>query len=156
MVAVYILIFILGFLTAFIILKADLSFRSDLCNKLGWFYRVLVQWMKLKQHDISIIKYFRDRNVSTVAVYGMKELGQLLCDELKGSEVEVKYAIDKNADHFFSDIDLRKPDDDLEQVDMVVVTVLTKNKEIIENLKKKMNCPVVTIVSVVNAFKVED
>ncbi len=147
--------FLLGIIVATLMYKNILHFRIELTSKLGLFYRLLVKWVILKQKNVSIKDYFIDRNVHSIAVYGMKEIGELICSELENTEVVVKYAIDKNADHFFSDVVLFKPNDDLDSVDMVVVTVLVNNKKLIDELEKKLNCPVVTIMDVVSAFKVD-
>lgn len=154
-VILYILIFISGVLFATVCFKSRLFFREDLCNKLGRFYRTLVQWMKLKQNGITLEQYFKDRNIDSIAIYGMKELGQLLYKELKESGINVKYLIDKNADYMFTEIDVYKPDDNLDPVDMVIITVLTHNKSIYDILRKQMDCPMATISDVVFSFKVD-
>ncbi len=151
----YGIFFLSGIVVATLIYKNVLHFRIELTSKLGLFYRLLVKWVILKQKNISIKDYFRDRNVHSIAVYGMKEIGELICSELENTEIVVKYAIDKNADYFFSDTELRKPNDDLDPVDMVVVTVLVNNKKLIRELETRLNCPVVTIMDVVSAFKVD-
>ena len=37
-----------------------------------------------------------------IAIYGMSYLGERLADELAGSDITVKYAIDRNADNIYA------------------------------------------------------
>ena len=56
------------------------------------------QWMVTKQEGKSIVDYFHKESIKSIAIYGMSYVGERLYDELKDSDIEVKYAIDKNAD----------------------------------------------------------
>ena len=92
-----------------------------------------------------MVEYFKKNEYKTVAVYGMKELGERLCDELKGTDITVSYAIDKNADQLYADIDIVTPDDELAPVDVIVVTAITFFDEIEEMMSEKVDCPVISL-----------
>ena len=79
----------------------------------------------------------------------MKELGERLYDELRDSEVEVKYIIDKNADAIYADIDVLTPEDELEEVDAIVVTAIHYFDEIEEMLEQKVDCPILSLEDIV-------
>ena len=79
----------------------------------------------------------------------MKELGERLYDELKDSDIKVLYAIDKNADAIYAEVDVLTPDDDLPEVDLIVVTPVHYFDEIEEMLADKVDCPVISIEDVV-------
>lgn len=111
-------------------------------------YMALNQWLQIRQEGKTLVEYFTRNGYKTVAVYGMKELGERLCDELKDSEVAVKYAIDKNADTIYSDVDVVTPDDELAPVDVIVVTAITFFDEIEEMLSEKVECPIVSLEDV--------
>lgn len=117
--------------------------------KLKEFYDVLVQWVSLKQEGKSLASYFEENNYKTVAIYGMKELGERLYDELRNSDIEVKYIIDKNADAIYSEIDVITPDEKLPKVDVIVVTAIHYYDEIEEMLTEKVNYPVVSLEDIV-------
>lgn len=108
-------------------------------------YMALDQWLQIRQEGKTLVEYFQKNEYKTVAVYGMKELGERLCDELKDSEVTVKYAIDKNADAIYSDVDVVTPDDELAPVDVIVVTAITFFDEIEEMLSEKVDCPIISL-----------
>ena len=81
----------------------------------------------------------------SVAIYGMKELGERLYDELENSGIEVCYIIDKNADSIYADVDVITPDDDLKPVDVIVVTAIYYFDEIEEMLSEKVDYPVISL-----------
>lgn len=108
-------------------------------------YMAFDQWLQIRQEGKTLVEYFTKNGYKTVAVYGMKELGERLIDELKGSGVTVSYAIDKNADCIYAEVDVVTPDEELAEVDVIVVTAITYFDEIEEMLCEKVDCPIVSL-----------
>lgn len=108
-------------------------------------YMAFDQWLQIRQEGKTLVEYFTKNGYKTVAVYGMKELGERLIDELKGSGVTVSYAIDKNADSIYAEVDVVTPDEELAEVDVIVVTAITYFDEIEEMLCEKVDCPIVSL-----------
>ena len=81
----------------------------------------------------------------SIAVYGMSYAGETLLDELSESDIEVAYAIDKNAESIYLDIETVTLDAELQEVDAVVVTAITFYDEIEKKLKEKIKCPIVSL-----------
>lgn len=106
------------------------------------------QWLIDKQEGKSLAVFFEDSGFKSIAVYGMSYLGERLVDELKGSEIEVKYAIDKNAENIDADIEVKPPSDDLPEVDAVVVTAVYFFDEIESELAGLVDCPVISLEDV--------
>ena len=79
----------------------------------------------------------------------MGELGNHLYEELKNSSIQVKYAIDKNVDSTFSDLEVCSLEDELEDVDVVVVTAVFAFDEIVDEISDRVNCPVISLEDVV-------
>ena len=125
------------------------SRRREHIKKMGEFYNLLIQWVCLKQDGKSLVLYFVSNGYKKIAIYGMKELGERLYDELRDSEVEVKYIIDKNADAIYADIDVLTPEDELEEVDAIVVTAIHYFDEIEELLEQKVDCPILSLEDIV-------
>lgn len=75
----------------------------------------------------------------------MNFVGETLLGELEGTNINAKYAIDKNADGIYSEIDVREPDEVLEHVDAVIVTPITYFNPIKDMLSQKMDCPILSI-----------
>ena len=123
--------------------------RADHTQKMTEFYRILIEWLRIRQEGKSLVSYFIQNGYKTVAIYGMKELGERLYDELKDSEISVKYVIDKNADAIYVDVDVVTPEDFLEEVDVIVVTAIHYFDEIEEALAEKIDCPVISLEDIV-------
>ena len=103
---------------------------------------VMAQWLQLKQEGRSLADYFEKKGYNRIAIYGMHYLGEALYRELKNTNIEVRYAIDKNADRIYADVDVVSPDDSLDEVDAVVVTSNFYFDAIEEILLDKVDCPI--------------
>jgi hypothetical protein len=123
--------------------------RNKKVDKFKSYYNMLNQWLVIKQGGKSLAEYFIDNDIKTIAIYGMGEMGNRLLDELKDSEVEVKYGIDKQADYTYADIDVVSPDEELDDVDAVVITAIFAFDEISEELGRNVSCPIISLEDVV-------
>lgn len=123
----------------------DLLENSAKVHKL---YMAFDQWLRVRQEGKTLVEYFEKQNYKNIAIYGMKELGERLYDELQGSDITVCYIIDKNADTIYSDVDVVLPESDLEPVDVIVVTAIYYFDEIEEILSNKVDCPIVSLEDV--------
>lgn len=121
---------------------------KNLSDKHLALFLLMNEWMKIKQEGKSIVKYFEQNNYKSVAVYGLSYIGERVLDELKDSGIEIKYAIDRNADSIYADIDLYSIEDELPDVDVVVVTAVYFYDEIYNNLVDKVSCPIVSLEDV--------
>lgn len=118
---------------------------KKLSNKHLELMLLLNQWLYLKQQGKSIIDYFHRENINTIAIYGMSYIGERLYDDLKDSDVTVKYAIDRNADTIYSEIAVMLPNDKLDEIDAVIVTSITYFAEIENELSGKISCPIISL-----------
>jgi len=113
-------------------------------------FKTLSNWLQLKQNGKTIQNFFDDNYISTIAIYGMGELGKRLYDELKELDVEVKYAIDKNADRIdIKGLEIITLEQELKAVDAIIVTPLHFFDEIEESIDKKGNFRVVSLEEVI-------
>lgn len=108
------------------------------------------QWVKTKQEGKSIAAYLEKKGYRNIAIYGMSYIGKTLADELKSTEINVTYGIDKKADLIYADmdVDVVTMDDYLGKVDAIVVTSITFFEEIREELEKKVDCPIISFEDV--------
>ncbi|MCI8418504.1 MAG: hypothetical protein HFI33_13600 [Lachnospiraceae bacterium] len=118
-------------------------------NKRQMSFRLMNQWVKVKQKGKNLSEYFELAGYRKIAIYGMGYIGETLLSELNGTKTEVLYGIDQNADTIYANIDILSLKDDLQRVDVVVVTAVNSFEAISENIKKKLDCPVVSIIDVV-------
>lgn len=125
--------------------KDKMKKEDQLNRKNDAILKLYSQWVSLKQQGKSIADYLKAQDYKTVAIYGMHYMGENLLEELRGSDVEVKYAIDRNAENIFSDVDVLTMNDDLPPVDAVIVTAFYFFDEIEESLAEKLDCPALSI-----------
>lgn len=123
--------------------------KAEKVDKFKGYYNMLNQWLILKQEGKNLSEYFKENNYKTVAIYGMGEMGNRLYDELKGSDIEVKYAVDKNAASTYSELEVIELEDDFDTVDAMVVTATFAFDEIEEKISDKVDFPIVSLEDVV-------
>jgi len=123
--------------------------KSKKVDKFKGYYNMLNQWLILKQEGKSLTEYFKANNYKVIAIYGMGEMGNRLYDELKESDIEVKYAVDKNAAGTYSELDVIEKEDDFEKVDVIVVTATFAFDEIEAEIADKVDFPIVSLEDVV-------
>lgn len=108
-------------------------------------FLLMNQWVKVKQEGKNLADYFEGVGYHEIAIYGMSYAGETLADELQGSNIKIKYGIDKKANVIYADFDVISPDEELEKVDAIVVTSITFFDEIYEILTKKISCPILSL-----------
>lgn len=118
-------------------------------KKILMYYHILNKWLELHQKGKTLIPYFLKNQIKFIAIYGYKELGERLYDELKHSEIEVKYIIDNAADNIYADVDICTPERELQEVDAVIVTAPFYFDEIELIMKEKLDCPIISIDDVI-------
>lgn len=91
---------------------------------------LMCQWMKLKIRGISLMEFFRDRGIRSIAIYGMGEIGQLMYDELAvEDEALIRYAIDQSCVRYVESLPTHCLNRGLPKVDAIVITpVLITNQ----------------------------
>lgn len=114
-------------------------------NKHLELFKMMTQWVKVKQEGKDIASYFEKNGYQKIAIYGMSFAGETLLGEFKDSDITVAYGIDKNAASIYSDVDIVSMDDELDEVDAVVVTAITFFDEIEEQLSEKLECPIISL-----------
>ncbi len=122
---------------------------QDNCNKLVEFYDVLIQWLKIIHNGRHISEYLLSKGYKKIAIYGMKELGVALLEDLKDTGVEVMYGIDRDAELLNVSARMCRVEDDFEPVDAVIVTAIHYFEDIERELKTKIDCPILSLEEVV-------
>lgn len=128
------------------VVKTDESIKmKKLSDKHLALFLMMNQWVKVKQEDKNLVTYFEANGYHRIAIYGMSYAGEALVNELKGTDIEIAYGIDRNADGLYADVDIVSVDEDLDNVDAVVVTAITFFDEIEEKLSTKLDCPIISL-----------
>lgn len=108
-------------------------------------FQMMNQWVKVKQNGKKLSEYLNRNSYNEIAIYGMGVAGYTLLDELRESEINVAYGIDKKADSLYADIDIFSMENTLNEVDAIIVTSITFFDEIKEQLEEKVNCPIISL-----------
>lgn len=122
--------------------------RQRLSDKHLALFKMMNQWVKIKQEGKNLASYFVKKGYNMIAIYGMSYAGQTLIRELEGTNVRTVYGIDKNVTSITACIDVFTMEDALAEVDVVVVTAITFFNEISVKLMNKLNCPVISLESI--------
>ncbi len=118
-------------------------------NKYWQAYLMMNEWMQLRQKGRNLSEFFAEKGYKTIAIYGMHHTGITLQNELDGTGIQIAYGIDANAESIYSDIEVKKPTDDLPPVDVIVVTPIYYFIEIEEKLEGRVTCPILSLDDVV-------
>nr|WP_300816393.1 hypothetical protein [uncultured Acetatifactor sp.] len=106
---------------------------------------LLNQWLKIKQDNKQIIDYFHMKKIHAIAIYGMSYVGERLYEELKDSDIEISYGIDKKWSEIYADIDVISPEEELPETDAIIVTPIFFFDEIKDILSSKVKCPIISL-----------
>lgn len=115
-------------------------------------FQILSQWLYLKQNGKTLILFFEDNFIGSIAIYGMGVLGERFYQELKDSEIKIDYAIDR-----FADLK-NKPwltcygldEEHLPDTDAIVVTPVQDYWAIVELLERKTDVPILSLQDIVD------
>lgn len=126
-------------------MEKSLNEKQNTSNKHFALFKMMNQWVRIKQEGKNLAEYFKENGYEKIAVYGMSYAGETLVYELNDSGITVEYGVDKNAKSLYLDIDIYEPDDDLKEVDALVVTAITFFDEIEEKMSQKLDCPIISL-----------
>ena len=79
----------------------------------------LKRWLENRNAGKTFVDYFHEYGYQTIAIYDAGELGQILYGEITGSDIAVKYFVDRNAEG-------------LQNIDGIPVILLSQIKEVDE------------------------
>lgn len=101
------------------------------------YWRILDAWLCMKEDHVSLEEYFINRNIYSIAIYGVGILGKHLIKELKNGKIQVMYGIDRKADALQMEIVVYPPNAEFFEVDLIVVTVTYAYEDIKKQLEAR-------------------
>lgn len=144
---------IIGFLTGILlsgkVIAMAVKEHNQCVKKVVKYYFILNDWLALRQKGETIAKFFEKNKYKRVAVYGMKELGERLIDELEKNGIEVTCIIDQNPTQKTGKIPVISPTDEIPKSDVMVVTASFYFNEIRNRMKDRVDCDIVSMDDVV-------
>lgn len=150
----------MGFLGAGMLRKKDGRQRDekekelqDKAEKMELYYHMLNMWLEMRQKGKSGVSFLQKKGIKKIAIYGMKELGERLYEEIKGTDIQVVCVIDKNPDEVLGDFVVISPEEEIPDVDAIIVTADYYYWEIKNQLERRVDCPVYSLIGVLgNSF----
>ena len=127
----------------------DVEAKKELSDKHLKMFKMMDRWVEIKQEGRNLAEYFVENGYQKVIVYGMHYTGKRLVEELKNTNIQVVCVIDKKAQSIFADIDVITKDDLIPETDVIVVTAISFFDEIENEMKDKVDCPIVSLEDVV-------
>lgn len=116
-------------------------------------YHGLRRLMIIKRNSPDGLSDILSSQYSRIAVYGVGEVGEILINELNPELFDVLYAIDKNADRISLNIPCYKPDDELPEADLVIISVDSAYEEIYKTLRTRFQCRIMLWEDVIPNMK---
>ena len=118
-------------------------------NKFVDYFKVLNLWMKKKKEHISVQGYLAGLGIRRIAVYGVGELGERLYEELENSDIEIAYGIDNNTSRNYHQLPVRSLTQDLEEVQVIIVTPVADYEDIRSRIKQVTDCTVISLKDII-------
>lgn len=141
--------FVTGGILIWSIFQKVMKKDNQMIEKYRLYNQILNQWVVLKQEKREIGEFFKQKGYKTVGIYGMRELGERLLEDLENTGMDVKCIIDQNGIVVDKNILVLNPDDLIPEVDVIVVTASYYFNEIESKLKERVHGDIISIEDVI-------
>lgn len=118
-------------------------------DKFNSYYLMYEAWVELYQDNLRISDYLKKENMHKIAIYGYGNIGKIFYREIKGSEIQVSYIIDREAGSFIEEVPVFGLQDKLPEVDVIIVTIPDQMENIQRDLRKLCDYPIISLEEVV-------
>lgn len=116
------------------------------------YFNTLDKWLGLNRKKFLLKNFLLQNNYKSVAIYGIGIMGKQLLEELRGGEIDIVYSIDANRKNDGLNIPVKTLDDDLEEVDIIIVTPSFDFEEIKAKLEMKVSCPIISLEQLIGEW----
>ena len=114
------------------------------------YFKLYENWMILLERGDSVKRFFTERNIKEIAVYGYGNIGKHFIEQISGLDVSVKYVLDKRKVNILhSNIPCYQPSDDIPNVDVIVVTPICEYVQIKNTLKSLTSAEIISIEDII-------
>lgn len=112
-------------------------------------------WVDALIRKQMISEYLLKKGYRHVAIYGMGRIGKQLWNEFRNSDIKVEFVIDRRISEqteYYEDVRCFAPESDFPCTDIIIVAVSGEASQIINELRRKVNCPVKSLYDVLFAM----
>lgn len=114
------------------------------------YWKVLDQWLCIKEIGKSVSEYLNANNVRQIAIYGVGMLGKHLIKELENTEINIAYCVDRFVNSSENDYKTYSMDEKLPNVDAIIVTVIYDFENIRNQISKKFDGEIISLDTLIN------
>lgn len=144
-----ILSFLAGNLSLYLYYKIK-STNKNVDDKNKKYLQLFEKWLILAERGDSIRQFFEARNIKEIAVYGYGNIGKHLVAQLSGSDINIKYVLDKRKDCIITDnIPCYPLLGKIQSVDAIVITPICEYMEIKNTLKRVTSAELISIEDII-------
>ena len=130
-------------------MNTELRKAKNLSDKHLMLFLLMNEWVKVKQRNRSIVEQLKKRGYRKVVVYGMSYVGQRLCDELSGSDIEIVGCVDQKGGGIYRGNDITTSENIPKDADVIIVTPIFYFDEIKHNLDSKTAADIVSLEEII-------
>lgn len=121
------------------------SEESKNTKKFRSYYYMLNRWIEIEQSGKRIADLFLERNYTTIAIYGMGEIGTRLYYALKDTGVTVNFVLDQQLTGKVHEFPVMATQKQFEEISALVVTIPFAYEEVKKDMSEKTSKPVVSL-----------
>lgn len=127
--------------------------KNQETEKYRSYFYTLVRLYNMKAEGKPIDWLLHQKDFARIAIYGMGEMGRIMYEELKNTDITVVYGIDQ-AGGKHPDIKVIKMKAIQKEPDAIIVTIPFAYESVKNDLKKIVSCPVISLEHLL--YEVED
>ena len=114
------------------------------------FTRLFDKWLRIKEEGKHLNSYFREKGYRNIAIYGIGMTGKHLLADLKETEIQVVYGIDRQGKQLNYPFPIYTIEEQIPEADVVVVTVTYEFDSIYQELKTRFGGYIASLEEIVD------
>ncbi len=119
-------------------------------DKYWMLFSMMKDWCQLFQKKKNVKEYFIKNGLNNIAIYGLGDVGEVLYNELKGTDINIVCGIDQSSFYLIDDIDVITPNDAMpSNLDAIIVTPVNSYEGISSCLKNKTDAQIISLEDII-------
>ena len=147
--------FVSGFLTSYSVIRYYNKKNNDKIDRMQSNIDMLNQWLILKHSGCFLDKQLKEKDINSIAIYGMGINGRHLVREMENGVITISYGIDVKINKPYKNIPILKLNKEMETVDAVINTVNYDKQNIINKLCEYYTCPILNLDELIYEYHFE-
>ena len=117
------------------------------------YYKLMIQWIQIKDKGINITEYLEEQGYSRIAIYGIGDIGKLCCDEILASEdIKIINIIDAATQGDYKGYSIIRPEHISGNIDAIIITPIYCYYGIAEILCKLTTAKLISLEDIITVL----